>query len=181
MYALRISLLLVLPFVVTGSAIAQRVKKPCEEAQIQLAGGNAPDLTLADINKNSDCYNNGFIRVIGIYRVAFENSDLYDPSGGISSAWLAFDPFYAAVKRCSDRNLKVLNRKNGGTFGFVALGIIKTKGRYGHMNGWSYEFNPICIEKVELLSDKGYVFESQPAETKSKILEWYKSEVRKLY
>jgi hypothetical protein len=92
-----------------------------------------------------------------------------------------FDPFYAAVKRCSNRNLKALNRKNGGTWGFIALGVIRTRGGFGHMNGWKYLFEPICLEKVEALSDSGVIFDSHDDVTKRKIAEWYKNEVKKLY
>jgi hypothetical protein len=170
-------LLLILSTVVA----AQRQKDACETARIQLAGGTAPDLTLAEIKKDARCYDNGFVRVIGIYRVAFENSDLYDPTAQSARAWVALDPFYGAVKQCSYKNLKALDKKNGGTFGFVALGVVKTSGRFGHMGAWTLEFNPICLEKVELLSNNGFVFTSQPANEQLKISNWFKSEVKKRY
>ena len=102
--------------------------------------------TLSDIYKLPQCFDGKFIRLAGIYRIAFENSDLYDPTGN-SSSWVSFDPFYPALKRCSTHEtLKLLERENGGTFGIVALGIIKTSGRFGHMGGWRSEFQMICLE-----------------------------------
>ena len=155
---------------------------PCESVRIQLASADAPDVTLADVQKNSRCFNDGFIRVIGIYRTFYENSDLYDPLDQSASAWADFNPFYSAVKRCSTpTDLKILEREKGGTFGFIALGIIKTEGRYGHMGGWTKKFQVICVEKVELLSEEGFVFPSQPEKVQKKILAWYNNEVRKLH
>jgi hypothetical protein len=181
MIVFRAFVILLFLATLVGSVAAQREQDPCEPVRSQLSGGNAPDLTLAEIRQNAACYDNAFIRVIGIYRASFENSDLYYPDDGKASAWINFDPFYSAIKHCSAANLKTLNRKDDGTFGFIALGVIKTKGSYGHMNGWDFEFQPICLERVELLSKSGAVFPSQTKETQKKILTWHKQQVRKLY
>jgi len=83
------------------------------------------------------------------------------------------------VKRCgSPTNLQILDRKPGGTFELIALGMMKTQGRFGHMNGWDNEFQVICLEKVELLSEKGYVFSAQSEKVRQKILNWYNKEIR---
>jgi len=161
------------------SSTAQKPIDPCESVRIKLAGSEPTDLTLGEIAKNPTCYADRFVRLIGIYRVAFENSDLYDPDSERARAWVEFDPFYGAIKRCSNRSLKVLDRKDGGTFGFIALGIIRTKGRYGHLNGWDYQFEPICIDKAELLSTSGIMLDEHAM--KDKVVKWYKNEIRKLY
>jgi hypothetical protein len=160
----------------------QDAKDPCGSVKVQLTSSDAPDVTLVEVKKDQLCFDGGFIRAIGIYRVAFENSDLYDPIDQTARAWINLDPFYPAVKRCgSPANLQTLNRKDGGTFGFIALGIIKTQGRFGHMNGWISEFQVICLEKVELLSRSGSVFSAKSGKEQKKILNWYNKEIRKLY
>jgi len=130
------------------------------------------------------------------YRVAFENSDLYDPTGEEGRTWITFDPFYSAVKRCSSPGtLHTLDRKGGGTFGFVAMGIFHgpelpknvdpklpaplrerlegTPLGYGHMNGWPNEFQVICLEQVVVLSGDGLLLEYQKPDVRRRILEWY--------
>ena len=157
-------------------------KDSCEPIKIALASSDAPTYTFAEIRKQPKCFDNAFIEVIGILRTAFENSDFYDPVDHSARAWFTYGPFYSAVKRCStSQDLKALDREAGGTWGLKALGIVKTNGNFGHMNGWDFEFQAICIENVTPLSPRGYVFASQPEKTQKKIVDWYKNEIRKLY
>ena len=161
---------------------AQRASDRCESISVQLTDPDGADFTLADINKNPGCFENALVRLRAIYRVGFENSDLYDPVDITARAWLDLDKFYPAIKRCGDASaLSTITRKNGGTFGTVALGILKTSSHYGHMGGWNREFQVICIEKAVLLSKSWAVFGSQPSNTQSKIVDWYKAEITKLY
>jgi hypothetical protein len=177
----RLVSLVVLIFALSWTAAAQNQIDPCESVRTKLAGSEPADLTISEIAKNPSCYADQFIRLIGIYRVAFENSDLYDPDSKTARAWVEFETYSAALKRCSRGNLKILNRKNGGTFGFIALGIIRTMGRHGHMNAWDYQFEPICIDNVELISPSGNVFAAHDRMMQDKIVRWYKNEIRKLY
>ena len=156
----------------------------------------APTVTATDIRNLPQCVHGKFIRLVGIYRVSFENSDFYDPTGEGGRAWITFDPFYSAVNRCSDQQaLHLLERKNGGTFGFVAMGIFhgpeppknvdpglpepirkaleRTTLGYGHLNGWPNEFQVICVEKIVLFSGNGSLFEFQKPDVRKRILSWY--------
>jgi hypothetical protein len=63
----------------------------------------------------------------------------------------------------------------------IALGILKTSGRYGHMSGWDREFQVICVEKTVLLSKSWAVFDKQSPAVQDKIVDWYKAAMRKLY
>ena len=47
------------------------------------------------------------------------------------------------------------------------------------MNGYAYEFNPICLEKVELLSKTGKAFSAESESDKRKILSWFSAQNRK--
>jgi len=174
----------------------EKTKDLCSELRFMPLLNEAPTITATDARTLPQCVSGKFIRLVGIYRVAFENSDLYDPTGEGGRTWITFDPFYSAVKRCSDREaLHLLDRKNGGTFGFVAMGIFRgpklpknvdpklpaplrerlerTPLGYGHMNGWPNEFQVICVEKVVLFSGDGSLFEYQKPDVRKRILEWY--------
>jgi len=171
-------------------------KDPCKELRFLALMNEAPTVDVTDVRKFPQCFSGKFIRLVGVYRIAFENSDLYDPTDENGRTWITFDPFYSVVKRCSDAAaLRLLNRKNGGTFGFVAMGIFhgpeppkfvdpklpaslrerleRTQLGYGHLNGWSNEFQVICIEKVVDFSDDGSFIEFQKPEVRKRILDWY--------
>ena len=174
----------------------EKPKDPCSEIRFMALLNEAPTITATDVRNLSQCVTGKFIRLVGIYRIAFENSDLYDPTGEGGRTWITFDPFYSAVKRCSDREaLRLLDRKKGGTFGLVAMGILhgpepykngdpklpapmrelleKTPRGYGHMNGWPNEFQVICVEKVVFFSGDGSLLEFQKPDVRKRILEWY--------
>jgi hypothetical protein len=40
----------------------------------------APTVDVTDVRKFPQCFSGEFIRLVGVYRIAFENSDLYDPT-----------------------------------------------------------------------------------------------------
>jgi hypothetical protein len=148
-------------------------KDLCEETRILLTSSEPLTFTFSDIEKLPQCFDGRFVRIAGVYRSVFENSDFYDPMGK-ASAWLAFDPFYPAIKRCSPPNaLKLLNRDAGATFGVIALGILKTNGRFGHMRGWKNEFQIICLDEIKDFSKSGAVFQYQTPQVQKQILEWY--------
>jgi len=174
----------------------EKPKDPCAEVRFMPLLNEAPTITATDVRNLPQCVSGKFIRLVGIYRIAFENSDLYDPTGEEGRTWITFDPFYSAVKRCSDPEaLRLLNRKNGGTFGVVTMGIFhgpepyknvdpklpsalrerleRTPRGYGHMNGWSNEFQVICVEKVVFFSGDGSFIEFQKPDVRKRILEWY--------
>jgi hypothetical protein len=166
----------------TFSAQAQTTQKtekdPCEQTKFQLSSSDPITFTLSDIEKLPQCFDGKFIRLVGVYRIAFENSDLYDPIEK-SSAWLTFDPFYPAIKRCSSSEaLKLLNRESGGTFGIVAMGIINSNGSFGHMSGWKNQFQMICLEEIKDFSKYGLIFQAQPNKVQKQISDWYTKKMR---
>jgi hypothetical protein len=162
----------------TGATQQQKAKNPCDELRFMPLLNEAPTITATDVRTLPQCFNGKFIRLVGIYRGAFENSELYDPTGEEGRTWITFDPFYSAVKRCSaPGTLHALDRKDGGTFGFVAMGIFHgpelSRNRYGHENGWPNEFQLICVEKVVVFSGDGSLLEYQKPDVRKRILEWY--------
>jgi hypothetical protein len=180
----------------TVAAQQQKPKDPCDQLRFMPLLNEAPTITATDVRNLPQCIAGKFIRLVGIYRISFENSDFYDPTGDGGRTWITFDPFYSAVKRCSDREaLHLLDRKHGGTFGFVAMGIFhgpelpknvdprlpkalresleRTPLGYGHMNGWPNEFQIVCVEKVVLFSGDGSLLEYQKPDVRKRILEWY--------
>ena len=158
------------------AACAQQTKQkdPCSELRFLALLNDAPTISVTDVRNLPQCFDGKFIRLVGVYRVAFENSDLYDPTGNGGSTWVSFDPFYSAVKRCSSpQALKLLDREKGGTFGFVAMGILHRGGGFGHMNGWDNEFQVICLESLVDFSDSGVLLEFQKPNVHKRILDWY--------
>lgn len=94
-------------------------KDPCKDLRFMPLGGDAPTLSMKEAMEFPNCVEDKLVRLYGIYRVAFENSDYYDPDG-TGSAWLEFSPFYTLTKKCSSPGtLNLLDSKNGGTFGLV--------------------------------------------------------------
>ena len=171
----------IIAFIITllysGSVEAQRTsdsqKDPCEWIKILLASSEPLAFSLSTIYKQPECFNGKLVRVVGIYRIAFENSDLYAPTGE-GSSWLTFDPFYPVAKRCSSPDAwKLLDRKGGGTFGIVAMGIFNFGGRYGHLGGWGSQFQIICLEEGKEFSKPGTGFDAQSEKAKKQILAWY--------
>ncbi len=69
--------------------------------------------------------------------------------------------------------MHLLDRKNGGTFGFIALGILRRGGAYGYMNGWANELQVICVETIVDFSGSGAVFDYQKPNVRKRILDWY--------
>lgn len=174
----------------------EKPNDPCSDIRFMPLSSEAPTITASDVGNLPQCVHKKFIRLVGVYRITFENSDFYDPTSEAGRTWITFDPYYSAVKRCSDREaMRLLDRKDGGTFGFVALGIFhgpefpknvdpklppdlrerleRTPIRYGHMNGWPNQFQVICVEKAVLLSGNGSVLEAQKPDARKRILEWY--------
>ncbi len=171
-------------------------KDPCSELRFLPLMNEAPTIDTTDVRTLPHCFSGKFIRIVGIYRISFENSDLYDPTDENGRTWITFDPFYSVVKRCSNAEaLRLLNREDGGTFGFVAMGIFhgpeppksvdpklpaalrerleRTPLGYGHLNGWPNEFQVICLEKLVKFSDDGSFIEFQKPQVRKRILDWY--------
>jgi hypothetical protein len=151
----------------------QSPKDSCERTEVLLTSSKPLAFSLSNIYKLPQCFNNKLVRIVGIYRIAFENSDLYDPTGS-GSSWLTSQKFYPIIERCSSPEaLKSLDRKNGGTFGIVAMGIFNTGDGYGHLGGWNSEFQMICLEEVKDFSKSGSMIQYQTPEVKKQITDWY--------
>lgn len=67
----------------------EKTKDPCSELRFMPLLNEAPTLTATDVRTLPQCVSGKFIRLVGIYRVAFENSDLYDPTGFWCKNYLA--------------------------------------------------------------------------------------------
>ncbi len=169
-------LMLIGIFSARAQTTQQNQKDPCKELRFLALGGEAPTVSATDVKNLPQCFDGKFIRLFGVYRIAFENSDLYDPTGN-GSSWISYSPFYSAVEKCSaPADLKLLNRKNGGTFGLIAMGVFKSGGFYGHENGWESEFQLICVEEVIDFSKIGTLFQYQTPKVQKQILDWYAKE-----
>jgi len=155
----------------------QKKDDPCSELRFLAGMNEAPRISATDVRNLPHCFEGKFIRLVGVYRVAFENSDLYDPTASGGRTWVSFDTFYSAVKRCSSAEaLRMLEREKGGTFGFVAMGVFHSGGGFGHMNGWANEFQVICLESVVDFSADGALLEYQNPKVRKRILDWYAKE-----
>jgi hypothetical protein len=169
-------IVLISTFAIHTQTSQQKQKDPCKELRFLALGGEAPTVSATDVKNLPHCFDGKFIRLFGVYRAAFENSDLYDPTGN-GRTWLSYSPFYSAVKKCSSpQALKLLDRESGGTFGLIAMGVFKSGGGFGHMNGWESEFQLICVEEVKDFSKSGVLFQYQEPKVQKQILDWYAKE-----
>ena len=151
-----------------------RLSDPCADWRYVGGGEDPPTISVTEVRNLPMCFGGEFVRIVGVYRIAFETCDLYDPTTGDRVAWVSLDRFYAAAKRCSSPGtLRRLDREEGGTFGLVALGTLQRGGGFGHMNSWPNEFQVICFETVADLSRSGSVIGSQEPKDRKRILEWY--------
>jgi hypothetical protein len=162
------------------SVRAQTTKQqdPCSERQFLPLDNAAPTVTATDIRNLPQCFNGKFIRVVGIYRRIFENSDFYDPTGGGESTWVSFDADDLTVKRCSPSSaIHRLLREDRGTFGFIATGILRRGGGFGHLLSWQNELQVTCIETVVALSKSGNLLYAQEPNARKRILDWYAKQI----
>ncbi len=172
-YFVAFGIALISVLAVHAQTTQQSQKNPCDELRFLALAGEVPTISATDAHDFPQCVDGKFIRLFGVYRTAFENSDLYDPTGN-GATWISYSPFYSAVKRCSSpQALKLMERKGGGTFGFVAMGVFKSGGGFGHDNAWESEFQLICVEEVKDLAKTGVLFQSQTPKVQKQILDWY--------
>jgi hypothetical protein len=151
-------------------------KNVCNDARFMASSGEAPTLSIKDVLQNPECVEGKVVRLYGIYSVGFEGSVYHDPTN-TDSAWLVISPYYSIAKKCSTREAwNIWKSPDGGTFGLVSLGILRTGGGFGHMNGWDNEFQVMCIEEMKEFSTKTLLFEYQTPDVQKQILSWYKKQ-----
>jgi hypothetical protein len=157
----------------SGQEKSRADKKRCTPISALAYEDGVPTITLEALFKEPDCYEGKFIRTYGFFRSGDEISQLYcldcESSGLI---WLDFEEFYPANKRC------VAGGGNKDTFGktvgFAALGVFRTGGGFGHLNGSRHKFSVICIDEVTVLAKDWSVPQSLPEKTLRQMRDWYK-------
>ena len=58
----------------------------------------------------------------------------------------------------------------------LAMGVFHSGGGFGHMNGWTNEFQVICLESLVNFSGNGATLENQNLKVRKRILDWYAKE-----
>jgi len=123
-----------------------------------------------------DCLQGKVVRIYGIYSAAFEGSVLGNLKEG-PDAWMSGEQFYSVAERCSSpAALREWKNPKGGTFGVVALGILRGRDGFlgfGHMNAFDYEFQVLCLDEMKRFSDSTVIFESQTADVQKAMTSWY--------
>jgi hypothetical protein len=158
---------------VLGQELKRTDNKSCTPISALAYEDGVPTITLESLLSEPHRYEGKFIRTYGFFRSGDEISELYcldcNSSGLI---WLDFEEFYPANKRCVAGGG---NRDTfGKTVGFAALGVFRTGGGFGHLNGSQHKFSVICIDEVTVLAKDWGVPRSLPEKTLRQMRDWYK-------
>ncbi|HVT15580.1 MAG TPA: hypothetical protein VHQ90_05275 [Thermoanaerobaculia bacterium] len=120
-----------------------------------------PLLTYCDLVSAPEKYYGREVRVVGVYRFGFEVEELYStrcPDAG--NTWVEEWSGYWCFDRPGQKDLTLPWE---GTFGLIARGTLTGGGKgYGHLNGYTFQFDVSCIEHIELLD---HIFYHQRALT----------------
>jgi hypothetical protein len=147
-----VALLLCLPFAAKGQNRSERLR-----AEIKAA----PTMTYCDLLFKSSDYDGKVVRVRGIYKVGFENSDLSSPECdlGFLNTWVTFD---SEFDKLTERKWRGKLQKSDGVQGLdvVFVGRFKEAGSgawsgFGHQNMYSYQLDVLTAESVQPLGTFG--------------------------
>jgi len=163
-----------------SSAIAQGQNRagtqPCTPISPLAYEDGVPTVQLEMLLKEPQCYDGKFIRTYGFYRYGFEISELYCldcKSSGL--IWFDSESYFAAYKRCTSKeNQKRLDSENGRTVGVAVLGVVRTGGGFGHLNGSQHQFSVICIDEVKVFANDYAIPQYLSAKTLREMRDWYK-------
>lgn len=129
---------------------------------------------IADVNfcyllKNPDAYKDKTVRVKATYRYGFEWSELYCSNCiGKGQVWVDFTESFSENSKKKYRKKLNENGDGGRTVNVTFVGKFLAQGRYGHMNGYPFNFIVEKVENAEIIYKYSPVFNSLPDEVKPK-------------
>jgi sulfatase modifying factor 1 len=137
----------------TNSAVA-----PVAGATEVTAG---PLLTYCDLVQHPIRYLGSEVRVVGIYRVGFEWTELYSTRcADTYRTWVEWTGGLPCpdAPRPKERASSTGIESYGGTFGLIARGTLRGGDGvgYGHLNAYTFQFDVKCTEQRELLDEESY-------------------------
>jgi hypothetical protein len=157
-----------LALLMTACTSAGATSRP---AAAETGVGPQPLITYCDLVGSPLKYLGKEVRVVGIYRVGFEWQELYStrcPDGystwvewvGAGDSWC--DPSHPKIAIDSSETTTHQTQKaielEGATYGLIARGTVTGADGvgYGHLNGFTFQFNLRCIDSMEFLDENSY-------------------------
>jgi hypothetical protein len=111
------------------------------------------DITLCELLKNPEKYDEKVVRVKGIYRNFFELSELYCPDCYDENKRVWIESTEIRDECLSSRETKRLRK--GKTLLVVFVGKFQaSQSSYGHLNAYKFQIDVTCVEKSKILSKK---------------------------
>jgi hypothetical protein len=104
-----------------------------------------PTLNYCELVQNADAYNGKLVRVRGTYSSWFEHSGL-NCSDCPDSTWCDFS--FDMCPKSKKLKAEIVN--------VIFVGIFKTAGHYGHLNGYHHQLDVSCVEFAQSIS-KNYL------------------------
>ncbi|MGH9818877.1 MAG: hypothetical protein ACRD43_01810 [Pyrinomonadaceae bacterium] len=135
-------ILLILSFIVLGI-----VPTFSQEAEV------LPSLSYNELISRQKDYEGKRVRVSGYWRIFFEENFLYDPlepNFHKNGAWVEFGGEEDICKG-SRKKLREIGKDYMGDLSVVFIGKLQTGRRFGHENGYQYQFVVDCVEKIKKL------------------------------
>jgi len=124
---------------------------------------DVPTVAYCDLIRNPDAYSGREVRFTAVYRFGYEWEEFYclDCWELERRTWGEFDD---EVGSCNKRTLRRLTGYEG-TFKMTVVGEFQTsRGRYGHMGAFRYQFVVKCVEGAKRLLKDGRIPELVPPE-----------------
>ena len=124
-----------------------------------------PTVAYCDLIRNPDTYSGKLVRISAVYRFGFEWQEFYclDCFEMETRTWVKFDDEESS---CTRRVSKRLTKAWAGTFSMTVVGEFQSsRGRYGHENGYRYQFMVKCVEAQKRLLKSGFFPAQVPSGT----------------
>jgi hypothetical protein len=114
---------------------------------------NVMNVTLCELLKNPEKYDEKVVRVKGVYRNFFELSELYCPDCYDENKRVWIESTEVSDECLKSKEMKRL--KKAKTLLVVFVGKFQSsKSSYGHSNAYKFQIDVVCVEKSKILSKK---------------------------
>jgi hypothetical protein len=111
-----------------------------------------------ELIESPEKFDKKLIRVKAVYRYGFEWSEIYSLKCETKKRiWV--ERIEKACKNASPIDKLASAQKGGKTVGIIAVGRFRDgkDGRYGHLNGYNFQFEIECFDKAKILDNEGFV------------------------
>jgi hypothetical protein len=121
---------------------------------------NVLNVNLCELLKHPENYHDKLVRVEGIYRNAFELSELYCPNCYDENKRVWIESTELSDECSKAKEMKRF--KEAKTLLVVFVGTFQSsKTGYGHLNAYKFQIDVSCVEKYKILSKKTPLLRSE--------------------